>query len=137
MWRIPTEADLIATISVSEIELFRQSIPIGDADPVLSLIIRTAEFVRGFLRTGGVTMDPTTASIPEGLISPAMDYAAYDVLKRLPLEIGKDRSDARRSALDLFKSISTRDYQPEAFGESDDSGGGVSPAFSVPTHVLD
>lgn len=137
MWRIPTEADLVATLSAKEIEAFKRSSDFGGADPVGSLITRTAEFVRGFLRTGGVTMDPTTASIPEGLISPAMDYAAYDVLKRLPMEIGKDRADARRSALDLFKSISTRDYQPEAFGESDDSGGGVSPSFTVPTHVLD
>ena len=49
-------------------------------------------------------MDPTAASIPEGLISPCMDYAAYDVLKRMPLEIGRDRADARRSHYSLMLS---------------------------------
>ena len=136
-WRIPTEADLTATLSAKEIEAFKRSSDFGGADPVVSLIKRTAEFVRGFLRTGGITMDPTDASIPEGLISPAMDYAAADVLKRINIEMNKDRADARRSALELFKSISTRDYQPEAYGETDDSGGGVSPSFKVPPHFLD
>jgi hypothetical protein len=82
-------------------------------------------------------MDPTTASIPDGLILPAMAYAAGEVLKRINIEMNRDRSQAKKDALDLFKSISTRDYQPEAYGSTPDSGGGVSPSFTVPTHVLD
>ena len=135
-WRIPTEADLTATLSAREIEAFKRSSDFGGVDPVTALITRTAEFVRGFLRTAGITMSPTTGSIPEGLISPAMDYAAYDVLKRMPLEIGRDRSDARRAAVTLFDAIAARKYQPEAYGAADDSGGGVSPTFTVPTHYL-
>lgn len=136
-WRIPTQSDLTATLSAREIDAFKRSSDFGDVDPVTSLIVRTAEFVRGFLRTGGVSMDPQLASIPEGLISSAMDYAAYDVLKRMPLEIGRDRADARRAAITLFDAIAARKYQPEAFGETDDSGGITTPAISVPPHILD
>ena len=77
-------------------------------------------------------MDPTTGSIPEGLISPAMDYAAYDVLKRMPMEIGKDRSDARRAAVTLFDAIASKKYQPESFGGEADSGGLALPKISDP-----
>jgi len=136
-WRIPTESDLTATLSAREIDAFRRSSDFGGADPVAALITRTAEFVRGFLRTGEVSMSPTAASIPEGLISPAMDYAAYDILKRMPVEIGRDRADARRAAQTLFDAIADKKYRPEAFGDTDDSGGGPSPAFSVPDHILD
>lgn len=137
MWRIPTESDLTATLSATEIAAFRRSATVGDADPVVSLIVGTAEFVRGFMRKGGVKMDPTPASIPDGLILPAMAYATGEVLKRINIEMNRDRSQAKKDALDLFKSIGTRDYHPEPFGETDDSGGGASPAFVVPEHVLD
>ena len=136
-WRIPTESDLTATLSAREIEAFKRSSDFGGDDPVTTLITRTAEYIRGFLRTGGINMDPTPATIPEGLISPAMDYAAYDVLKRMPLEIGRDRADARRAAKDLFDAIASRKYQPEGFGDDEDAGGGVAPRFVVPLHILD
>lgn len=76
-------------------------------------------------------------SLPEGLISPAMDYAASDVLKRLNVEMNKDRADARRAAREIFDAVASGKHKPEAYGETDDSGGGVSPSFTVPTHVLD
>lgn len=132
-WRIPTEADLTATLSAREIEAFKRSSDFGGDDPVTTLITRTAEFIRGFLRTGGINMDPTPATIPEGLISPAMDYAAYDVLKRMPLEIGRDRTDARRAAKDLFDAIAARKYQPEGYGMPDDIGGPALPRIADPS----
>ena len=136
-WRTPTEADLVATLSQKEIETFKRSSPMDAADPVSLLITRTAELVRGYLRTGGVAMSPTAATIPEGLISPAMDYAAFDVLKRIAVPISKERADARRDAVTLFNAVAKGEHKPEAYGETDDSGGGVSPTFTVPTHVLD
>lgn len=131
-WRKPTESDLSATLSVREIDAFKRSSDFGGADPVEALITRTAEFVRGYLRTGGVSMDPTAASIPEGLISPCMDYAAYDVLKRMPLEIGRDRADARRAAITLFDAIAAKKYQPESFDTTTDAGGAALPRISDP-----
>lgn len=136
-WRTPTEADLVATISQKEIDAFKRSYPMYAEDPVLLLITRTAELVRGYLRTGGVAMSPLSATIPEGLISPAMDYAAFDLLKRIAVPISKERADAKRDAVTLFNSVAKGEHKPEAYGETDDSGGGVSPTFTVPTHVLD
>lgn len=135
-WRIPTESDLTATLSAREVEAFRRSSEFS-ADPVDALLMRTAELVRGYLRQSGVAMSPTAGHIPEGLISPACDYAAYDVLKRMPQEVGRDRADARRAAVALFEAVAKGAYKVEAYGENDDTGGGVSPTFTVPDKLLD
>lgn len=65
-WRTPTEADLVATISQKEIDAYKRSVSDTDsADPVGILIQRTAEFVRGFIRTGGVAMSPWRGLCPK------------------------------------------------------------------------
>jgi hypothetical protein len=131
-WRIPTEADLTATLSQEEVDAFRAKVEQVGEDSLRSLIVRTAEFVRGFLRTGGVKMDPAAGSIPDGLISPAMDYAAGDVLKRVDIVMNSDRAKARGDALELFRQVSKGDYRPEPFGATEDSGGPALPQISDP-----
>lgn len=117
MWRALTEADLLATLSATEISTYRQSARGADAsvDPVADLLSRTAQMVRGYVRAGGrVAVAPGGATIPEGLVSPACDYAAYDVLKRLPVAVGEDRRRAREQAIELFERVAAGKVTPES-----------------------
>jgi len=135
-WRTLNESDLTATLSAQEVEAFRRSAD-WSSDPVEALLTRTAEYVRGYLRQSGVAMSPTAATIPEGLVSPACDYAAFDVLKRMPRDVARDRADARRAAVSLFEAVAKGAYKVEPFGGDEDSGGGASPRFVTPTLILD
>ena len=145
-WRIPDRRDIAATLNQKELDEF-QAHPdfLSDADPVADLIKRTAELVRGYIRDGrrrnrNVSMSPHAYEIPESLISPAMDYAAYDVLKRLPLGINEDRKNARQAALDLFKEVANGNYTPEPYtpdGEAGDESAGLAlPAFGTPRRKI-
>jgi hypothetical protein len=135
-WRKITELDLAATLSTAEIEAYRRSAS-WDSDPVEALLIRTGEYVRGYLRQSGVAMSPEAAAIPEGLVSPACDYAAYDILKRMPREVLRDRAQARTAAVELFDAVGRGTYKVEPWGSDDDTGGGVSPQFIVRPKLLD
>lgn len=124
-WRRPTESDLAATLSQKEIETFRQSSGLEGGDPVADLLLRTAETVRSFCRScPGLRLGPA-GTLPEALVSPAMDYAAYDVLKRLPVKVGDDRRRAREDALALFEKVAAGRVKPES---ADETGGAAAGA---------
>lgn len=120
MWRKPTIDDLAATISQTEIDAFSQGSSWG-SEPIETLLMRSAEFVRSFLRRNtSVKMCPTEGTLPEGLISPCMDYAAFDILKRHDVAVGEDRRNARRDALELFEKVAQNAITPESFREEGD-----------------
>ena len=133
MWRTPTVEDLTATLSDAELNAYKRSASFSGADPATILINRTVQTVRGYCRAGAVAMSPDESTIPEGLISPAMDYCAFDLLKRLPIKVGEDRKKARDDAVALFESVATGKYKPESF-DKPDSGQpvGVLPSFGEP-----
>lgn len=130
MWRKPTLQDAAATLSQAELNAFRTSPDYATAsDPVVDLLNRTAQFVRGFCRKNRqLTMCPTPYTLPESLISPAMDYLAYDVLKRLPTQMKDSREKARDQAIELFKSVANCEFTPENWeqGETDESSDSAS-----------
>lgn len=129
MWRPLKESDLIATLSKKEVDAYRTSASADGGDPVADLLSRTAALVRGYVRAGGrATLSPVPGEIPEGLISPAADYAAYDVLKRMPVAIGEDRRRARDQAISLFDKVASGAVAPE------DDGGGEGVAESAPRY---
>ena len=136
-WRAPTTADLIATLSKAEVDAFDQSAATGATTTASAdLVARTAAFVRGFVRRNHRVRLGPAGTIPEGLISPAMDYAAFDVLKRLPVEVGAARVKAREEALLLFEDIAANKVTPESYLEEED--GAVEeafPSFSAPPPV--
>ena len=140
-WRAPTTADLIATLSKAEVDAFDQSVPTpGQGQSAMSpssdLVARTAAFVRGFIRRNHRVRLGPAGTIPEGLISPAMDYAAFDVLKRLPVEVGAARVKARDEALLLFEDIAANKVTHESYLEEED--GAVEeafPAFAAPPPI--
>ena len=116
-WRTVSETDLAATIAQGEIDAFRASGPVDGSDRVEALLQRTVDTVRGWIScNGSVRMGPL-GTLPLSLISPAMDYAAFDLLKSQEVPINEDRRRARERAEQLFEKISTGVFKPESYSE--------------------
>lgn len=139
MWRALTEADLVATLSAKEVAAFRESAGAassGALDPVADLLARTAQMVRSYIRAGGrITLSPEGGRVPEGLISPACDYAAFDVLKRMPVAIGEDRRRAREQAIAIFEQVASGRVIPES--EAGEGAVNASPRYIRKRKILD
>ncbi len=136
-WIEPTESDLAASLSQGEIDAFRQDASLDGSDPVARLLSRTVAMVRGYIATNGkVRRMGRSGTLPESLISPAMDYAAADVLKRLAVPLNDDRRKARERAEDLFKDVAAGKYTPES-DDADDTASTDGPAIEVVCTVRD
>lgn len=125
MWRAPTENDLAAHLSQKEVDAFRASVPAESGyDPVAHVLTNAAGLVRAHIRAGKRgRLDPREGTVPEGLMGPLLDYAAYDVLKRLPVDVNEDRRRAREQAVQMMKDLAVGQLVPEPYGsECDDSG---------------
>ena len=130
-WRKPTEDDIVATLSREELEAFKTDAGLT-SDPVELLCRRAAALVRDYLRTNGnVRMSPNEGEIPESCISPAMDYLAFDVLKRFGVSITQERKDARAAALAYFEKIAEGRLIPESYGATEDASTGGSCAVVI------
>ena len=136
-WRTVDENDLAATLSQQEVDAYRRSASLDGSDPVARLLSRTAALVRGYIATNGkvARMGPS-GTLPESLVSPAMDYAAFDVLKRVNVLVNEDRRRARERAEDLFRDVAQGKYTPEADG-ADDAASTDGPAIEVVATVRD
>lgn len=136
-WRTVDENDLAATLSQQEVDAYRRSASLDGSDPVARLLSRTAALVRGYIATNGkvARMGPS-GTLPESLVSPAMDYAAFDVLKRVNVPVNEDRRRARERAEDLFRDVAQGKYTPEADG-ADDAASTDGPAIEVVATVRD
>ena len=136
-WRTVDENDLAATLSQGEIDAFRQDASLDGSDPVARLLSRTVAMVRGYIATNGKVrrMGPS-GTLPESLISPTMDYAAADVLKRQNVELNEDRRKARERAEDLFRDVAAGKYTPES-DDADDTASTDGPAIEVVSTVRD
>ena len=136
-WRTVDENDLAATLSQGEIDAFRQDASLDGSNPVARLLTRTVAMVRGYIATNGKVrrMGPS-GTLPESLISPAMDYAAADVLKRIDVQLNEDRRKARERAEDLFKDVAAGKYTPES-DDADDTAPTDGPAIEVVCTVRD
>lgn len=136
-WRTVDENDLAATLSQGEIDAFRRDASLDGSDPVARLLARTVAKVRGYIATNGKVrrMGPS-GTLPESLISPAMDYAAADVLKRINVPLNDDRRKARERAEDLFKDVAAGKYTPES-DDADDTASTDGPAIEVVCTVRD
>ena len=54
----------------------------------------------------------------------AMDYAAFQLLKRLPLPIAEARTSAQSSALRIFGDVAAGKLSPESYGAAPEAGSG-------------
>lgn len=132
MWRKLTENDLVSALSRKEVDAFRSDFAI---DPVPVLLADTASWARGFIRSNGnVRMDPDELSLPASCVSPAMDYAVVQVLKRFNIEPNKTRQQARKDAIEFFASIARGDVNPESWNEPAEVTTG-GPSIEVVTSV--
>lgn len=125
-WRIIDESDLASAISQREIDVFRKDGAVDGSDPVDRLLASTAGFVRAYVASNGsVRLAPDPRSLPDALIGPAMALAAYDVLKRFPVEVGQDRKAARDEAMRILDLVREAKLNVESYGASDaDQTGG-------------
>lgn len=145
-WRKPETRDLTAKLNQREVTAFKQHPDfVTMADPASDILEQTAEMVRGYCRTNKqVRMSPDLGTIPEGLMSPAMDYAAFDVLKRINVQPNEARKAAWEKAIELFEKVGRGEYIPESWaehetGEEDTQSNKARPKFSNTTRykILD
>lgn len=117
MWRKPTVTDLAHTISQREVDAYRDDGADDGSDPAEKLVITTAALVRSYCRSNGnLVMSPSADEIPESLIGPAMDYAAFQVLKRDDMPVNDARTKAYENALTMFGKVAKGELVPESYG---------------------
>ena len=116
-WRTVDENDLAATVSQREIDTFRRSGPVDGSDPVARLLQSTVEAVRGYISCNSAVRMGPAGTIPNGLIVPAMDYAAAKMLGRYDKEPNEARQHALEAAERLFEKIAQGVVTPESYTE--------------------
>ena len=136
-WREPTIRDLTAKLSQVELDSFRKYPDYKTAtDPGKDILELVAETVRGFCRSNKqVKMCPQAGTIPEGLMTFAMDFAVYDVLKRINVNVNDARKAAWEKANEVFQMVAEGKYIPESYedGQEDDtSSNKAMPGFCAP-----
>ena len=129
MWRTLNRDDLIAKQSEQEANAFAKKA--WSIDPIPPLLEMTADFVRDACRSNGnVRLSPELHSIPSGTITKALDYAIYDLLKRIGCPIGKGREKAREKAEQYLDDVAKGKINPESYGAGDTAQSG-GPAVSL------
>ena len=138
-WRQITEADLAATLSQGEIDAFRRDGATDGSDPVASLLARTAGKVRVYISSNASVKMGAYPTIPEGLVSPACDLAAWDVLKRIDVVPNEARKAARDAAEKMLEDIARGLLKPESAVDDDGNETATTPAFApaTPERMLD
>lgn len=150
-WRKPTMDDLVGTLSQVEVDNFAQSPEfISQSDPTERVLEDTAEMVRGYLRKlenlGAIKIHPEDGYIPSGLMNPAMDIAAFKMLKRFNLEPTEARKSAYEEAMQVLRDVGDQKMIPESYvdeaateEELEDAVAGMIPmtAMEFNPHILD
>lgn len=129
-WRSPTKKDLAATLSQAEIDLFKKSPEFQSAeDPQETILKDVAAMIRSHIRRNRqITMAPGQYEIPESLMSYAMDFAAFRILKRFGKVVNESRTKAYEDARDQFNKVSNNEVTVESWTkeESDETGSNMA-----------
>ena len=125
-WITPTEQDLAGTLSQREIDAFRAS-PAASmaADPVADTLAAATDLARGYCRSNGNLRMGPAGTIPRSLLSPVLDVAAFNVLKRLPVPVNEDRRRAQEEAMRILRDVAEGRTTPEGHGEAEDAAAGT------------
>lgn len=140
-WKKPTNEDLVATLSQVEVDEFKKSQEFEEHnDPTPRILADVAELVRGYCRklanNGAIRIHPEDGYIPTGLMNPAMDIAAYRVLKRFNINMTDARQKAYDSALDILKDVADGKIFPESY-EDNEAGAEEAAAGIVPLTAME
>lgn len=136
-WRVPTFEDLSAKLDAAEIESYNQNV--ADAGtPAAVLLEQTADMVRGYISANrAAVLSDLEHSLPPMLISPAVDYLVFDILKRLDIVPNEARTKARDTAQELFEKIAEGKITPEPGKELEPESSSVAaPSISVKPPIL-
>lgn len=132
MWKQPTIEDLKASLSDIETQVFGQEA--FDEQPLIDQLANSVSHVRGFVRSGRKCRMPDDQTLlPDFLIAPAIDYAAFNLLKRLRLVVNESRTKAYDRACSLFEKVGSGQIVPEDYGEKPSE---VNPDTSTPVPVI-
>lgn len=127
-WRKPTEDDFFATLEEDEANLFARN-PSIDLAPVTRQIGLAVAHARGCVRSGRKCRMPSDEGLlPDMLVAPAMDYAAFNLLKRLRRAVNESRTKSYDRACSLFEKVAQGVIVPEDYGEDPAD---VQPAASL------
>lgn len=107
-WRAPTRSDLEGSMSALEIDGMATKALGEDQDAIAQALRRAVVRVRAYCRAAGITMG-ADGTIPDELVPDAMDMAAFDVLKRLNLEVKQDRRDSNAAAIKRLEAVASKD----------------------------
>ena len=117
-WRKVTRDDLAATLSEREIRVFGQNDSFDEA-AVDRQLANAVSAVRGYIRSGRKCRMPDDGElVPDFLVTPATDLAAYNLLKRFNRNPNEARTKAYERALALFEKVAAGAVVPEDYGES-------------------
>lgn len=132
MWRKATIEDLKASLSDIETQVFGHED--FDEQPLNDQLANTISHVRGFVRSGRKCRMPDDPSLlPDFLIAPAIDFAAFNVLKRLRLVVNESRTKAYDRACLLFEKVGSGQIVPEDYGETPSE---IHPDTATPVPVI-
>ena len=136
-WRKPTQEDLVARLSQTEISAFARASTF-ETDAAEGVLAQTAAFARDAMRSGGrCRLSPTDGEIPDGLFRPVLAIAILDLLNRFHVHPTEARREAARAAEDYLKEISAGRIVPESFdaegGEEAKSAGPMADEGPVRT----
>lgn len=139
-WRPVTREDFAATLSEKEIRVFGANDDASDA-AVEQQVANTVAAVRGYVRSGRKCRMPDEQGLlPDMLVAPAMDIAAYNLIKRFNREPSDARAKAYDHALSLMEKVATGVIVPEDYGETPSevevSSSLAKPAFTPKCRLL-
>jgi len=108
-WRRLTETDLLTGLSGTELGKFR-SVALRDdqADPIDTVIDSTTDLVRGYIAANKNNTLGPDGTLPEKLISSAVDCLVIKVQKRVAgviIDPKGVRKDAAEAAVKLFEQV--------------------------------
>ena len=134
-WRKATEDDLKRSISETEVEAYREAANDSGDDRITELLTRTTRLVRGYLRANRrIRLPSDELLIPDTLIAPAMDYAAFDVVAVVPVDNMEDRRSRRRDAIRVFEQVASDQFYVESAEPADESASGAGCTVVTQSH---
>lgn len=131
-WRALTEADVLTKLSSPELEAFRATaIADGQADPITAAIASVTDLVRGYVASNSKnTVDSETDTIPDRLISAAVDILVVDIPARaagLQIDSEDARAKAKAQAIRLLEQVAADKFSiTDPVSGSESSSGGAT-----------